>query len=425
VNTNLQNAIKNLAASRAVLSDARRVDEALPVFAGKEAAAERKAFIQCLASGLPAELQKCPDQEARAGCKNLAARKMAAGGVAAPLAKEIVDLVDFLVPANAAPDVRPARTESPAPPRPASPSNLRTEQPDLPRPLPAVPGQNTGTSGGAKNSLSKKTLVFGLAGGLGAAIGSLLTEPFQQPAVSFIEAILHVALWAVFISLGVSVGLLLAQSIYLKKPPRSKSLVKTVILGIVSGTLAGAAAEVIFFFTADISTAVEIISRVICWGLIACGVGFCASLFVPNYPRPRAMLAGFLGGAAGGAIFRATFDLLPAVAGRIVGTAVSGLFIGLAISIVEEILREAWITVVWARNETTNVSLGAKPLVLGSSPEADVYLRRDKFPPVAAIVKIENSRVVVDDKLTGRSAEQADGSEVSLGTIRIIIHVKK
>jgi Ca-activated chloride channel family protein len=68
---------------------------------------------------------------------------------------------------------------------------------------------------------------------------------------------------------------------------------------------------------------------------------------------------------------------------------------------VEELLREAWITVDWGRNETTNVSLGDRPIVLGSSPEADIYLRRDKFPPVAVIVKIESSKVMVDNKLTG------------------------
>jgi Ca-activated chloride channel family protein len=280
-----------------------------------------------------------------------------------------------------------------------------------------------------KNSPGKKTLVFGIASGLGAAIGELVSEPvnvfFEQSPVSFIGNVLFVALWAALISLGVSVGLLLAQNIYLKKPPRSESFVKTVILGIVSGTIAGAAAQLIFSFTQNISTAAEIISRIICWGLMACGVGFGVSLFVPNYPRRRAMLAGLLGGVAGGAIFRATFGLLPGIAGRIFGTAVLGLFIGLTISIVEEILREAWITVVWARNETTNVSLGAKPLVLGSSPEADVYLRRDKFPPVAAIVKIENARVVVDNKLNGRSTEQTDGSEINLGTIKIIIHVRR
>jgi hypothetical protein len=422
MNTNLHNAIKNLAASQgaAALLDARRVNENLPVFAGKEAAAERKAFIQCLASGLPGELQKCPDQKARSGCKSRTAQKISAQGFAAPLAKEIVDLVDSLVPANTGgvPGFRSTQTESAAPP-----PKRRPDQ----QPQPAAPVQNTGTPGGSTSNLSGKTLVFGIAGGLGAIIGNLPSEfvdLFGQSR-SFIGGILSVAVWAALISLGVSIGLLVAQSIYLKKPPRSESFVKTMILGILSGAIAGAAAQIIFAFTSNISTAAEIISRIICWGLMACGVGFGVSLFIPNYPRKRAMLAGLLGGIIGGAIFRATFSLLPEAAGRIFGIAILGVFIGLTISIVEEILREAWITLVWARNETTNVSLGAKPLVLGSSPEADVYLRRDKFPPVAAVIKIENAGVVVDNKLTGQSTEQVDGSEVNLGTIKIIIHVKK
>jgi hypothetical protein len=446
MNANLFNAIRNLTASQgaAVLLDVRLADENIPVFAGKEPSAERKAFIQCLASGLPGELQKCPDQRDRFLCKNQVAQKMTTQGTAAPLAKEIVDLVDSLVPANTggrtplnvqamqagafAPMSRQPQT-----PRPAShspkPSNRRPEQSPVPQSQSTVPVQNAGPPGGSAKSLSGKTLVFGMAGGLGAAVGELLSEPvffiFKQSPPSFMGNVLLTAIWAAIISLGVSVALLIAQNIYLKKAPRSESFFKTMILGILSGTLAGAVAQIIFAFTQSISTMAEIISRIICWGLMACGVGFGVSLFIPNYPRKRAMFAGLLGGIIGGAIFRATFGFLPEVAGRIFGIAILGVFIGLTISIVEEILREAWITVDWGRNETTSVSLGKKPVVFGSSPEADVYLRRDKFPPVAVIVKIENSRVMVDNKLTGQYMEQADGSEITMDRIKITIHVKK
>jgi hypothetical protein len=423
MNTNLLNAIRKFAASPAALFDPRSVDENLPVFAGKEPAAERKAFIQCLASGLPGELQKCPDQRARSVCKSRAVQKMTGRGLAAPLAKEIVDLVDSLVSANALPNSRSARRETPAPQTPRM-----VNPPSVPQSQSAIPVQNAGTPGGSTNSLSAKTLVFGVAGGLGAAIGELLSEPvfflLEKSPPSFIWNLLSVAIWAAIISLGVSIGLLIAQNIYLKKIPHSKSFVKTMILGILSGTLAGAAAQVIFTFTQNISTIAEIISRIICWGLMACGIGFGVSLFVPNYPRSRAMFAGLLGGIIGGALFRATFGFLPETAGRIFGIAVLGVFIGLTISIVEEILREAWVTVEWGRNEATNISLGKKPIVFGSSPEADVYLRQDKFPPTAVIVKIENSRVIVENKLTGQNIEQADGNAVNLGTMKIIIHIK-
>jgi hypothetical protein len=415
MNVNLRNAIRNLAATygTAALLDVRCADENLPVFAGKEPTLERQVFMQCLAAGLPAELQKNPDPRARAECKNRAVRKMTAQGYAAPLAQEVVDLVDSLVPANAGavPGPRPTR-ESPAAPPPLQASV-----------------QNRETSGSVKRALSRKPLVFGIAGGLGAADGELLSEPirvvFDHSFLTFWGTVLHTALWAAFISLGVSVGLLIAQNIYLKKMPRPASFAKTMLLGIASGAFAGGLAQVVFAYTSNISLIVEIISRVICWGVMACGVGFGVSLFIPNYPRKRAMLAGLLGGIIGGALFRASFDFLPEVVGRIFGVAILGVFIGLTISIVEEILREAWLTVVWARNETTTISLGAKPLVFGSSPEADVYLRRDKFPLVAAIVKIENAKVVLDNNLTGQRTEPADGSEITLGTVKIIVHIRK
>jgi Ca-activated chloride channel family protein len=207
--------------------------------------------------------------------------------------------------------------------------------------------------------------------------------------------------------------------------PRSTSLVKTAVLGISSGAAAGALAQIVFAFTQNISTMAEIISRVMCWGFMACGIGLGVSLFVPNYPRKRAILAGLAGGIIGGTIFRATFGLLPELAGRIFGIAVLGAFIGLTISIAEEMLREAWITVDWGRNETTSVSLGTNPVIFGSSPEADIYLPREKFPPVAAVIEIENSRIIADDKVTGRRTEMTDGAEINMGTMRITVHIKK
>jgi Ca-activated chloride channel family protein len=207
--------------------------------------------------------------------------------------------------------------------------------------------------------------------------------------------------------------------------PHPKSFIKTAILGVLSGTVAGALAQLVFNYTQNISTAAEIISRIFCWGLMACGIGLGVSLFVPNYPRKRALLAGLLGGIVGGAIFRASFGLLPELAGRVFGIGILGIFIGLTISAVEEILREAWITVDWGRNETTNVSLGAKPVVFGSSSDADVYLARNKYPPITAIIKVEGSKVIMDNKMDNRISEMTDGGVINLGTITITAHLKK
>jgi tetratricopeptide (TPR) repeat protein len=100
MNANLLNTVRILVASQGttVLLDSRRVDENLPVFAGKEASVERKLFIQALAAGLPAELQSCPDQSTRLECKKRIARKLSAGqGIPAPLVKEVFDLIEEIL----------------------------------------------------------------------------------------------------------------------------------------------------------------------------------------------------------------------------------------------------------------------------------------------------------------------------------------
>jgi Ca-activated chloride channel family protein len=41
--------------------------------------------------------------------------------------------------------------------------------------------------------------------------------------------------------------------------------------------------------------------------------------------------------------------------------------------------------------------LGAEPILLGSSKEAHIYLRKDKgFPPITAKIYIENKDIILD-----------------------------
>jgi Ca-activated chloride channel family protein len=240
--------------------------------------------------------------------------------------------------------------------------------------------------------------------------------------------VLKVGIWVAFIGLGITVALNVAQGIYLKRKPPLVVLVKTALIGIAIGAAAGAAAQILFWLTAHISTPVEIISRIICWGILGWGLGFGASFFVPNYPVNRAMLAGFLGGVAGGAIFRATF-ILPEPLGRVIGVTILGVFIGLFISIIEEALREAWLTIVWGPKETTTISLGQKPVVFGSSREADVFLpqRRGQpeIPPVRTVVTIDGGRVILDDRASGARRELRNGETADLGRVSIIANIKR
>jgi hypothetical protein len=115
-------------------------------------------------------------------------------------------------------------------------------------------------------------------------------------------------------------------------------------------------------------------------------------------------------------------------AGGIIGVIVLGLAIGSAISFIEEALREAWLTVVWGPKESRAISLGQKPVVFGSSREADVYLpsRRGDVPvpPVRAVFTIENGAVVMEDKQTGRRGVLPNGGEVMIDRLRVVVNTK-
>jgi Ca-activated chloride channel family protein len=108
--------------------------------------------------------------------------------------------------------------------------------------------------------------------------------------------------------------------------------------------------------------------------------------------------------------------------GRIVGIMALGFFIGLTISYIEEALRQAWLTIIWGKNETKTVSLGEKPIIFGSSREADIYIANET--PVRATVLVENSRVVMYDKTTNQRRELQNGNQINLGKISFVVNTK-
>jgi hypothetical protein len=121
----LLTAIKSFAAAQGAdaLTDTRRVDEALPVFANREIAAERRAFLACLASGLPAQLRQTGDAASRASLVSRAVQALSGKGEASPaLAREIAALVESLCPAGTPRPRAAAPQPSPAP-RPPAPQS--------------------------------------------------------------------------------------------------------------------------------------------------------------------------------------------------------------------------------------------------------------------------------------------------------------
>jgi hypothetical protein len=279
-----------------------------------------------------------------------------------------------------------------------------------------------------KPSVSQKSLIFGAAGALGTFIGDgigEITGLAGYTAATYWANVGLVAAWTLFIALGAMFALLSAQVFYLKRRFDPKMLVKTALFGLLSGVIAGALSQIIFGITANISVSVEVITRIICWGIMGLGIGLGVSFFMPNFPRIRALVAGLAGGLIGGAFFRATFSL-PGTLGRLVGVAILGFFIGITISLVEEALREASLTVVWGPKEMRSIGLGRTPVKFGRAREADVYIPDpDKtHGPIRAQFRLENNRIIIEDPTTGRRSVLKNGSRINMGKVYILVSTK-
>ncbi|MDR2597681.1 MAG: hypothetical protein LBC76_10235 [Treponema sp.] len=402
MNVNLLTIVNRIVSEQgeSILTDAKRLFPYFSDYAKNEYKEDRTAFGRCIEMGAYQTLKNTRTADERRRVKTALADQLnSKTGIDKPRCADALDLLEAVI-------FKPVQQASP-PPSP-SPQQMNT-------PVNVQTG---------KARISVKTIIFGIAGALGGTIGELISENLNnEGGRTFFGSVVFVAVWAAFIGFGISVGLLAAQSIYLKKKPVFETLVRTAIIGILLGAFAGGIAQIAFAFTYNISAMVEIISRIICWGIMGWGVGWGVSTFVPNFPKKRAMTAGLLGGIIGGAIFRATFSLLPEAIGRIVGIMALGFFIGLTISYIEEALREAWLTVIWGKNETKTVSLGQKPIIFGSSREADIFLSNEA--PVKATVQIENGKVVMYDKTTNQRRELQNGNQVDLGKVSFVVNTKK
>jgi hypothetical protein len=397
MNTNLLNIVKRIINEQGegILGDAARLKSFVRDYAKDEPKEDRVAFGRAVEQGFYLELKRAAPHE-RARLKTaLAARLQSLSGFDAARCAAAVSLLDALIAGAAAPEGSRGGGAKDAP---------------------AV--RRTG-------KISRKTVIFGGAAGAGALAGELAANALRLE-IFFESLIFEIALWAGVLSSGVSVALIAAQHILQRKRPDFKSLLPPALLGILTGAAAGGLAQAIFNVTQHISPFVKVTSNALCWGFFGAGLGFGVSLFIPNYPKKRAALAGLLGGTLGGIIYVALLSS-GTNAGNYTGVIVLGLAIGLTISFIEEALREAWLTVIWGPKEQMSISLGAKPIVFGSSREADVFLPSRggaAVPPVRALVTLENAQVILDDRVSGRSRVLSNGGEFTLDRLRVIVSTK-
>lgn len=224
--------------------------------------------------------------------------------------------------------------------------------------------------------------------------------------------------WGGLLGIGIASSLVVAQNIYLKKGYLLGAFKKTFLNSLLMGLVFGISTQIIYIISIDYLSSV---SKIICWCILGLGTGGVVSKTVPNYPIFRALVGGGIGGILGGLFFSILEPYLHDLYLRLSSAFVIGFFIGLMISLIEEIMRNAWLTIEWNSNEKTSISLGEKPIIIGSSYEADVRLPKDKLP-IEAILYIKSNKVFVENKRVNKILELKDKNTVSISGIKMVVN---
>jgi hypothetical protein len=268
----------------------------------------------------------------------------------------------------------------------------------------------------------RKGLTFGACGAAGAAVGVLLGEVVisHGPRASLVETVVDVGAWFGLIGALVAAGILAGYDHFVRGGLHAKRLGGLALgsgLGLLAGMVAGGIAQ--FVFGAGGAGGQTEGLRIICWGIAGTLLGLGLGLRIPNLGVGRGALGGGIGGLLGGVLFVAIALTAGAALARLLGVAVIGFCIGLMIMLIEAALREAWVEIAYGPKETRSVSLGARPVSLGSDPACTVFVR--DVAPVALCYRLEQGRVLLEEGTSGRHAVAAPGDQRQLGRLTVTV----
>jgi Ca-activated chloride channel homolog len=244
--------------------------------------------------------------------------------------------------------------------------------------------------------------------------------------------ILVTSIWTGILALGVTISLITGQNFYLRR--RLFNLVpicKGTAGSLCAGIMAGAVGQLVFAPIGSIPILL-VVGRVMGWILLGSLIGGGISLgFVTNLNIKRGIQGGTIGGGVGAIGFLVVSSLWGDLTGRLLGAISIGFFIGLMVAMIEELTRKVWLVVHWNDHETTPISLGDTPVILGSSTDkAHVYLSASKgyYPETAKIfqrgaeITIEyNLDYATDKGMKQRIFSLNNGDTRKFGEIKIEI----
>ena len=189
--------------------------------------------------------------------------------------------------------------------------------------------------------------------------------------------------------------------------------------GILAGLLGGAAGQWIFQGTAG-AASLELISRLLGWGLLGALIGGGMAFFIPNLRWQRGLAGGLIGGLLGALAFYLVSQVSGSLLGRLIGAAILGFFIGLMVALAELAFRRYWLEIAFGPREIRTVTLGNNPVPIGSD-ERRVAVMVPGGPPIALRYRIDNERILCQDIVAEKTAVVVPGDRRLLGKVAITV----
>jgi hypothetical protein len=240
-----------------------------------------------------------------------------------------------------------------------------------------------------------------LIGGWSAFVGWLLAElVFGRWVDNFMLAVLMVVLVASALGAGLSQvnGLITGQW-----RNQLHSLWPGLLGGFVGGLLGGLLANWLYFLVGQRIAVLGFLGRVFGWTLLGLAIGICEGVIERHWGKFRnGLIGGSLGGFLGGLCFNPVNWLIGSpVSSRAFAFVLLGLCIGFFLSLVQVLLKEAWLTVEEGFRPGRQLILNQRVVTMGTSEKASLifiaYGAKGVEPTHLRIRRRDNGAYVLED----------------------------
>ena len=228
-----------------------------------------------------------------------------------------------------------------------------------------------------------------ILGALGGLISFLVNEPFINEKPAELTKII-VEAGFMFMWVGAFIGMCLGSLEGIRQGSFYRiglGALKGFVIGAVGGFFAGIFGQISFTLllsTGDESFGTGVIARTIGWGFAGAFIGISQGIAKKLDKR---VIYGFIGGICGGIIGGLFFDIMSipfksATISRLIGNTVVGATIGIAVHMVENMARQAWIRIMDGPLKGKEFILFSKSTTFGNSPKCDILTKDIEAMPI-------------------------------------------